>query len=136
MNNDLISRSARLEEISKFTIIPDDLYGMGIMSGVDAVKKKIENAPAVDAVSRAVFEQVQWERDVAIEQLKDHGIPFGGIAPDVVKVVRCRECVHWYECEEVCLKIYSDGAVSPYAWQTRRPDDFCSYGERKNYDSM
>lgn len=34
-------------------------------------------------------------------------------------------------CEETCLKIYSDGAVSAYAWQFRKPDDFCSYGERK-----
>lgn len=51
-------------------------------------------------------------------------------APDV-EVVRCKDCVHWYEPEEVCLKIYSDGAVSPYAWQYRKPDDFCSYGERE-----
>ena len=51
---------------------------------------------------------------------------------DAVEVVRCNECIHWYEPEGVCLKIYSDGAVSPYAWQDRNPDDFCSYGERKN----
>ena len=51
---------------------------------------------------------------------------------DVVPVVRCKDCKHWYETEGVCLKIYSDGAVSPYAWQDRNPDDFCSYGEREN----
>ena len=45
--------------------------------------------------------------------------------------VRCEDCIHWYEEEEVCLKIYSDGAVSPYAWQYRKAEDFCSYGERK-----
>ena len=48
---------------------------------------------------------------------------------DAVPVVRCRECVH-YE-RGVCLKIYDDGAASKYAWQERKPDDFCSYGERK-----
>ena len=48
---------------------------------------------------------------------------------DAVPVVRCRECVH-YEMG-VCLKIYDDGAASRYAWQERKPDDFCSYGERK-----
>ena len=48
---------------------------------------------------------------------------------DAVPVVRCRECVH-YEMG-VCLKIYDDGAASKYAWQERKPDDFCSYGERK-----
>ena len=50
---------------------------------------------------------------------------------DVVEVVRCKDCVHYYEREPVCLKIYSDGNVSSDAWQERNPDDFCSYGERK-----
>ena len=50
---------------------------------------------------------------------------------DAVPVVRCKDCIHRHETEGVCLKIYSDGAVSPYAWQDRNPDDFCSYGERK-----
>ena len=49
---------------------------------------------------------------------------------DAVPAVRCRDCVH-YEME-ACLKIYEDGAVSSYAWQYREPDDFCSYGERKD----
>ena len=48
---------------------------------------------------------------------------------DAVPVVRCREC-KYYEMG-VCLKIYDDGAASRYAWQERKPDDFCSYGERK-----
>ena len=48
---------------------------------------------------------------------------------DAVPVVRCRECKH-YEMG-TCLKIYDDGAASRYAWQERKPDDFCSYGERK-----
>ena len=50
MNNDLISRSALLEELSKGTIITDDMYSEGIMAGVDYAIKKIEAAPAVDAV--------------------------------------------------------------------------------------
>ena len=49
---------------------------------------------------------------------------------DAVEAVRCKNCVH-YDCG-VCLKIYSDGGVSQYAWQARNPDDFCSYGERRN----
>ena len=48
---------------------------------------------------------------------------------DAVEVCRCKDCKH-YELG-VCLKIYSDGAVSQYAWQERRPEDFCSYGERR-----
>lgn len=50
---------------------------------------------------------------------------------DAVPVVRCKDCIHWYDVEGVCLKIYSDGAVSSYAWQFREPNDFCSYGKHK-----
>ena len=49
---------------------------------------------------------------------------------DTVPVVRCRDCKH-YDLG-VCLKIYSDGNAHPEAWQNRRPEDFCSYGERKD----
>lgn len=49
---------------------------------------------------------------------------------DVAPVVRCKDCKH-YEMG-VCLKIYSDGNAHPEAWQSRKPEDFCSYGERKN----
>ena len=49
---------------------------------------------------------------------------------DAVPVVRCKECVQ-YDMG-VCLKIYSDGNAHPEAWQRRRPEDFCSYGERKD----
>lgn len=49
---------------------------------------------------------------------------------DVVEVVRCKDCKH-YDMG-VCLKIYSDGNVHSAAWQKRKPEDFCSYGERKD----
>ena len=49
---------------------------------------------------------------------------------DAEVVVRCKDCKH-YDMG-VCLKIYSDGNVHSAAWQSRRPDDFCSYGERKD----
>lgn len=47
---------------------------------------------------------------------------------DAEVVVRCKDCKH-YDMG-VCLKIYSDGNVHPEAWQRRKPEDFCSYGER------
>lgn len=49
---------------------------------------------------------------------------------DAVAVVRCKDCKHYGM--GVCLKIYSDGNVHAAAWQKRKPDDFCSYGERKD----
>lgn len=51
-------------------------------------------------------------------------------AADVEPVVRCKDCKH-YDIG-VCLKIYSDGNAHAEAWQPRRPEDFCSYGERKD----
>lgn len=48
---------------------------------------------------------------------------------DAEVVVRCKDCKH-YDMG-VCLKIYSDGNVHPEAWQSRKPEDFCSYGERR-----
>ena len=52
---------------------------------------------------------------------------------DAVPVVRCKDCKH-YDMG-VCLKIYSDGNMHTEAWQRRKPDDFCSYGERKDGDN-
>ena len=51
-------------------------------------------------------------------------------AADVAPVVRCKDCKH-YDMG-VCLKIYSDGNAHPEAWQSRKPEDFCSRGERKD----
>lgn len=52
------------------------------------------------------------------------------VSGDMQEVVRCKDCVH-YDMG-VCLKIYSDGSAHTEAWQSRKPEDFCSYGERKN----
>lgn len=80
----------------------------------------IKEAKPVDAVSRGCHDQVRWERDVAMEQLKDHGIPFGGIAPDVVKVVRCKDCKHYMTIHCTC-----DGCCISDDW-------YCADGERKS----
>ena len=52
---------------------------------------------------------------------------------DAVPVVRCEDCMH-YDLG-ACLKIYSDGNAQKDSWQSRNPDDFCSYGERKDSDN-
>ena len=66
----------------------------------------LANFPTVDAVSRGCHDQVRWERDVAIGQLEEHGIPFCGKAPDVVKVVHGR----W--------KVARDSEISKDVWCT------------------
>ena len=39
-------------------------------------EKAIQMAPTAQVVSRGVFEQVRWERDIAMKQLEDYNIPF------------------------------------------------------------
>lgn len=78
-------------------------------------------------VSRGVYEQVAWERDVAIQQLSEHGIPFGGIAPDVVKVTRCKDCV--YNGVHTCPLCYIEKQALIFI--NHDPEFFCGYGEAK-----
>lgn len=40
-------------------------------------EKAIQTAPTAQVVSRGVFEQVRWERDIAMKQLEEYGINFG-----------------------------------------------------------
>lgn len=122
----LISRSTLIKTIHKHhyrlsNAINTTDYGMFTVG----IEQAINEAPAVDAVSREVVEQIMWERDTAMEQLKEHGIPFGGVAPDVVKVCRCKDCKYYESTHygHMC-KCWED-------WLPTEDDDFCSYGERR-----
>ena len=84
-------------------------------------------------------------REKAIEVLRTERVEIGGNAVsvcrflealdmavkalDAVPVVRCRECKHCdpenYHCD------HPMGTAAPLR---RKPDDFCSYGERKGGD--
>lgn len=84
-----------------------------------------------DAIKARLEDLVDWCQDLrkpgleqALAMLNEEP------AADVAPVVRCKDCKH-YDMG-VCLKIYSDGNAHQEAWQSRKPDDFCSYGERKD----
>ena len=69
----LISKNALIEEFEWLLSVVNE-------SSKDEVRdviQRINNAPAVDAVSRGLFDQYKWERDVAISQLEELGIGFG-----------------------------------------------------------
>lgn len=58
----------------------------------------------------------EWECEVQPEtvlQIAEHLVE-----NDVVPVVRCKDCKHWNNGD--CYRI-----------ELTRPDDYCSYGERK-----
>lgn len=84
-----------------------------------------------DAIKARLEDLVDWRQDLrkpgleqALAMLNEEPVA------DVTPVVYCKNCKH-YDLG-VCLKIYSDGNAHTEAWQSRRPDDFCSYGERKD----
>lgn len=71
-------------------------------------------------------EQIKWERDTAMKQLNEHGIPFCGVADDVVKVVRCKDCIHWSNDSIGYCKYHEI-----YPSRHDLDDFFCADGERK-----
>lgn len=111
------------------------IHSDGTIGGWHAVvmSSVIKDAPAADVVSKGVYEQVQWERDMAMQQLDEHGIPFGGTADDVVNVVRCKDCKY----TEMIVDIIGNPQL--YCRHHRYYpnvdfDDFCSWGKRKEKD--
>lgn len=122
MTNDLISRSALFKVWDRL----DETQDPNLL--IDAMIKAMQDAPTVDAVSPGVVEQFKWERDIAIAQLEELGIGFGEKVPDMVEVVRCKDCKHWGIgcCPETkhikacCFASYMVGE-----------NGYCVYGERK-----
>lgn len=76
-----------------------------------------EDKMAIEYIDREKAKRLlHIEYAYAAEQLLDE-IP----AADVVPVVRCKDCKH-YDIGGSCIIC---------GFQSRKPDDFCSYGERK-----
>lgn len=105
--------------------------------GTDAyfpIKSILLGTKTADVVPKAAYDQVAWERDMAVLQLRaDYGVGLGEKKADVAPVVHCRECKHFnlvtHECENECLSTDHEGGAS-YSLNFY-DDDFCSYGERK-----
>ena len=92
------------------------------------VEDLINNAPTVDAVPKGVLEQYKWERDIAMEQLEEYGIPFGtNKDEDIVKVVRCKECKY----RDTNYGIADNDECRWLPDERPNDDDFCSFGERR-----
>ena len=84
-----------------------------------------------DGEYEITFASKDYEKAKAVEKVCCAVMDSAVKSPlDVEVVVRCKDCKH-YDLG-VCLKIYSDGNMHTEAWQSRRPEDFCSYGERKD----
>lgn len=95
----------------------------------------IENGVVIadDVVSKELYKQVRWERDVALKQLERIGVSLGEKTDNIVSVVRCGECKHYdayYEtCEHHSKIVRYDEEESFFVSMNKH--DFCSYGEPK-----
>ena len=67
----------------------------------DVVWQLIQDAPTEEAVSRSLFEQYKWERDIAIEQLEELGLSLGqkieGVYLTSKEYEKLLEYKHMYE---------------------------------------
>lgn len=59
----------------------------------------------------------------------NHGPIDLDLGPDIVPIVRCKDCI-WRGREE-CAMFYRCECGEQHTWET--DNDFCSYGERKEY---
>ena len=82
--------------------------------------------PPAKVVSMGVFEQIRWERDIAIEQLKDYGVGFGEKKKDLVEVVRCKDCKYGKKIDDESVKC---ALIDGKDWCCN--NDFCSDGVRR-----
>lgn len=78
---DIIRRS---DALKPFCIAPDgtripevDCDNLPVEFSVEFIKKHLLSLPSADAVSKGVFDQIKWERDVALQTLEEHDIGFG-----------------------------------------------------------
>lgn len=70
---ELINRSALLAEFEWLKSVVNE----SSKDEVEETIQRIRNAPTINAVSKGLFDQVRWERDVALEQLADLGLGLG-----------------------------------------------------------
>lgn len=64
----------------------------------------------------------------------DHGPIDIDLGPNVVAVVRCRECKYFIEASDWPIPIGGRNTQCIKVQSTRKPDDFCSEGKKKEPD--
>lgn len=79
----------------------------------------ITKKAAINAVENAPIELFQSEWNEIGEMI--NAVP----AADVAPVVHCKDCKH-------AIGRWSDLVCCVYNYPLMRPDDFCSYGERRD----
>lgn len=99
-----------------------DAYDKAVIIGV------IEDLPTADVVSSSLFDQIDWERTVAISQLAEIGKSLGEQMDDVVKRKKGKwrttnAFPHWLYCDQCHKRL-----VPNVNWieEYNIPTNFCS----------
>ena len=78
--------------------LPED---EGDKRGVETCIAVLEDAPTLEVVSKSLFDQIKWERDIAIEQLEGLGLSLGqkidGVYLTKEEYEKLREYKYMYE---------------------------------------
>ena len=104
-------------------------------------KKVIDPAPIIKELADRCLEAKGLECRIlggVIDRLR------AAPAVDAVQVVRCKDCKYWHEgtgwCDHHSWFIEEDGEpCHPWEsnnWKMLNEDDFCSYGERKDNETV
>lgn len=105
----LISEQKAIEAINDYW---DEMETPTIDGYINVIKTVPSAEPCKDTISRGVFEQVRWERDIAIEQLHELGYELGQ------KIEPCEDAIS----REAVLKIqakYAEHMGATKFWQMR-----------------
>lgn len=76
------------------------------------IDRALENQPTIETIPKGLYDQIKWERDMAIDQLKSYGVSLGEKA-DMSKAVHGEwqndtGYDDWY-CSECGFEINYDG---------------------------
>ena len=106
-----ISKLSAIKALEEFICglnITDDIsFAKGFNEGIETAIAIIRIMPplsgitAVNGTSGDLFEQIKWERDVAIQQLKELGYGFGE------EIIHCKDCEYWGD-EDNCPMCYTE----------------------------
>ena len=86
---------------------------------IEAVERMLENAQIVSDGEYSGY----CTEDISLDEIP---------AADIVEVVRCEKCVHF---RRIKSGEHTIEGCTREGWWYRNPDDYCSYGERKEINN-
>ena len=96
------------------------------------VDEYIRKADAVEALDGKIIVTGHKNADTVLQYMKDISNRIKSLKPaDVVPVVRCENCVHWSDSNQCERPELAGNRWHDDKYFETLPDDFCSYGERK-----